>query len=123
LPWWLWLIGAVIVVLAGGSAVALRLRRNPRAREVMGRFRALSWRRRFRVARGIAGDRRVPLGARLLFLLLIGYVVFPIDLIPDVIPVIGQLDDLLVAGIAIWLLLRSVPPAVLDEHLRAAAIE
>jgi uncharacterized membrane protein YkvA (DUF1232 family) len=43
------------------------------------------------------------------------YVVSPIQLIPNFIPIIGQLDDVLVIGLSIKLLKRSVPPAVLDQ--------
>src|SRR5271168_3492416 len=43
------------------------------------------------------------------------YVASPIQLIPNFIPVIGQLDDVLVIGLSIRLLKRSVPPIVLDE--------
>src|SRR5260370_38325092 len=43
------------------------------------------------------------------------YVVSPIQLIPNFIPIIGQLDDVLLIGLSIRLLKRSVPPAVLDQ--------
>jgi uncharacterized membrane protein YkvA (DUF1232 family) len=43
------------------------------------------------------------------------YVASPIQLIPNFIPIIGQLDDVLVIGLSIKFLKRSVPPAVLDE--------
>jgi uncharacterized membrane protein YkvA (DUF1232 family) len=43
------------------------------------------------------------------------YVASPIQLIPNFIPVIGQLDDVLVIGLSIRLLKRSVPPTVLDD--------
>ena len=43
------------------------------------------------------------------------YVVSPIQFIPNFIPIIGQLDDVLLIGLSIKLLRRSVPPTVLDE--------
>jgi uncharacterized membrane protein YkvA (DUF1232 family) len=43
------------------------------------------------------------------------YVISPIQLIPNFIPIIGQLDDVLLIGLSIKLLKRSVPPAVLDQ--------
>jgi uncharacterized membrane protein YkvA (DUF1232 family) len=43
------------------------------------------------------------------------YVISPIQLIPNFIPIIGQLDDVLLIGLSIRLLKRSVPPAVLDQ--------
>jgi uncharacterized membrane protein YkvA (DUF1232 family) len=48
------------------------------------------------------------------------YVVSPIQLIPNFIPIIGQLDDVLVIGLSIKLLKRSVPPAVLDQCRNAS---
>lgn len=50
------------------------------------------------------------------------YALSPIDLIPDVIPVIGLLDDLLLVPAGIWLAVRLVPPAILAD-LRAQAEE
>ena len=71
---------------------------------------------RFRLAVRLAGSRRVPWRARLPLLALIGYLVMPLDIVPDVIPAIGQLDDVLVAGLAVWWFLRVCPPEVaLDE--------
>lgn len=48
------------------------------------------------------------------------YAFSPIDLIPDFVPVLGYLDDLLLVPIGLWLALRLIPPEVLAEH-RAAA--
>ncbi len=44
------------------------------------------------------------------------YVLSPVDLIPDVIPVVGQLDDLAVVALAIRLFIALAPPAVVAEH-------
>lgn len=65
-------------------------------------------------------DPRVPLLAKLLALLVVGYALSPIDLIPDFIPVLGLLDDLLLVPAGIWLTLRLIPAALRDE-LRAQA--
>jgi uncharacterized membrane protein YkvA (DUF1232 family) len=48
------------------------------------------------------------------------YALSPIDLIPDFIPVLGQLDDLLIVPLGIMLVVALVPPAIMAEH-RAAA--
>ena len=48
---------------------------------------------------------------------LVLYLATPIDLIPDVIPVLGHLDDLLVLALVAGLLLRYTPRAVIEEHL------
>ena len=48
------------------------------------------------------------------------YVISPIQLIPNFIPIVGQLDDVLLIGLSIKLLKRSVPPAVLDQCRNAS---
>ncbi|MEM5433074.1 YkvA family protein [Cupriavidus oxalaticus] len=56
-----------------------------------------------------------PRGARLLAVLVVGYAFSPIDLIPDFIPVLGYLDDVVLVPLGIWLALRMIPPAVTEE--------
>ncbi len=65
---------------------------------------------RFRLAWRLARDPAVPRRARLLLLGLFVYLASPLDIIPDFIPVIGLLDDLLITGIAVWWFLRICPP-------------
>ncbi len=60
-------------------------------------------------------DSRTPWYARALAALVVAYAVSPIDLIPDVIPVIGYLDDLVLVPLGIILVLRMIPPAVLKN--------
>jgi len=60
-------------------------------------------------------DPRVPWYAKLLIACVIGYALSPIDLIPDFIPVIGYLDDLILVPLGIALTLKMIPPAVLAE--------
>lgn len=60
-------------------------------------------------------DPRVPWYAKIIILLLLGYLVSPIDLIPDFIPVIGYLDDLLILSFALYILLRLIPKEVFQE--------
>ena len=69
-----------------------------------------------------ARDPRVPLPVKLLAGLVAGYALSPIDLIPDFIPVLGLLDDLLLVPLGIWLVLRLIPSELLAE-LRLAAGE
>ena len=68
-----------------------------------------------------ARDPRTPLAAKLLAALVAGYALSPIDLIPDFIPVIGLLDDLLMVPLGIWLALRLIPSHLRDELRTAAA--
>jgi len=63
-----------------------------------------------------ARDPRTPTAARILGLCVVAYALSPIDLIPDVIPVLGLLDDLVLVPAGLWLVMRLIPPAVLDEH-------
>ena len=123
---WLWiLVGlALFVLLLVALLVVLYfvlrsfLTREQRA--IAGRLHALSWRRRFEVATALVRDERVPMGARVLPVVLVAYLALPLDLIPDFIPVIGQLDDMLLVGVLGWVALRMLPRGILDEHLRRA---
>ena len=56
-----------------------------------------------------------PWAPRLLCLFVVGYVLSPIDLIPDFIPVLGYLDDVLLLPGLIWLAVRLLPTAVLED--------
>jgi uncharacterized membrane protein YkvA (DUF1232 family) len=53
--------------------------------------------------------------ARALAAILTAYALSPIDLIPDFIPVLGYLDDLIIVPVGIWLLLKIIPEEVLIE--------
>ena len=78
-------------------------------------------RREVAFAHGLAADPRVPRLARWLLLAAVLYALSPIDLIPDFIPVLGLLDDLVIVPLLLWLALRQIPPAVVAEH-RAALV-
>ncbi|HDZ73615.1 MAG TPA: DUF1232 domain-containing protein [Aurantimonas coralicida] len=67
-----------------------------------------------------ARDRRTPLLAKLLAASVAAYALSPIDLIPDFIPVLGYLDDLLIVPLGILLTIRLVPPALMAEFRIAA---
>jgi uncharacterized membrane protein YkvA (DUF1232 family) len=60
-------------------------------------------------------EPRTPWFAKVLAALIIGYALSPIDLIPDFIPVLGYLDDLIIVPAGIALLLRMIPKEVMDE--------
>jgi uncharacterized membrane protein YkvA (DUF1232 family) len=61
------------------------------------------------------GDPRTPWYAKLLAVCIVTYALSPIDLIPDFIPVLGCLDDLILLPIGIVLALKTVPPQVMKE--------
>ena len=66
------------------------------------------------------GDPRVPFAAKLVAAITAAYALSPIDLIPDFIPVLGLLDDLILLPAGIWLALRLIPPDVMTDLRRAA---
>lgn len=67
-----------------------------------------------------ARDPRVPVTAKLLCALVAGYALSPIDLVPDFIPILGYLDDLLLLPLGIWLAVRMIPaPVMADLRLQA----
>ena len=66
-------------------------------------------------------DPRVPWYAKALAAAVVAYALSPIDLIPDVIPVLGYLDDLLLVPLGLALALRLIPAPVLAECRRPAS--
>jgi uncharacterized membrane protein YkvA (DUF1232 family) len=62
-----------------------------------------------------ARDSRVPWYTKVLALAVVGYALSPLDLIPDFVPIIGYLDDLILIPLGIALVLRLTPPGVLAE--------
>jgi uncharacterized membrane protein YkvA (DUF1232 family) len=68
-------------------------------------------------------DPRVPWYAKLLMALIIGYVISPIDLIPDFIPIIGQIDDLIIVPAGIALVIKMIPKSVMDEYRQKSTVE
>lgn len=67
-------------------------------------------------------NAKTPRAVKLLCLFVVAYALSPIDLIPDFIPVLGYLDDVLLLPGMIWLAVRLLPPAVFeDSRLRAEA--
>ena len=63
---------------------------------------------------------RTPWFARVLAILVVAYAFSPIDLIPDPIPILGYLDDLILLPIGIWLTLRLIPEEVWTECVERA---
>jgi uncharacterized membrane protein YkvA (DUF1232 family) len=68
-----------------------------------------------------ARDPRVPWYAKAVAAAVAAYALSPIDLIPDFVPVLGYLDDLLIVPLGIWLAVRLVPHALMAEFRAAAA--
>ena len=61
-------------------------------------------------------DPRVPLFARIFAACVVAYAFSPIDLIPDFIPIVGHLDDLVLIPIGVWLSIKMIPHEVMIEY-------
>ena len=68
-----------------------------------------------------AKDPRTPWYAKALIFFVVAHSFSPIDLIPDFIPILGYLDDLIVTPGGLWLAVKLIPPEVLNEARSAAA--
>jgi uncharacterized membrane protein YkvA (DUF1232 family) len=69
-----------------------------------------------------ARDPRVPWHAKALAICVVAYVLSPVDLIPDFIPVLGYQDDLIMVFLATLAVAQLIPPEILAEHRVAAAM-
>ncbi|MDD1371092.1 YkvA family protein, partial [Bacillus sp. MHSD17] len=63
-------------------------------------------------------DERVPWYAKLFTMLVVAYAFSPIDLIPDFIPILGYLDDLILVPLGVYLALKLIPKEVLEDCKR-----
>lgn len=63
-------------------------------------------------------DKRTPVFPKILLGLAIGYLVMPFELIPDFIPVIGYLDDVIIVGLLVFLAVRMIPKQVIEDARR-----
>jgi uncharacterized membrane protein YkvA (DUF1232 family) len=73
-----------------------------------------------RVVWGIMRDPRTPIGLKGMLAAALAYVVFPVDLNPDVIPILGQADDLTVLLLVLDLFIQNAPAEVRAEHTSRA---
>ena len=81
------------------------------------RLRALSrdFKRELAIYRLVVKDERTPRLSKILLGAAIGYLLLPFDLIPDAIPVLGQMDDALIVPGLVWLALQQIPPDVIEK--------
>lgn len=97
-----WLLLVLVLVIAGRGALAREL--ATLAPNLARLFAAL------------VRDPRVPRRAKIVLGLTAVYLASPIDLVPDFIPIVGQLDDAIVAAIALRYVVRATPPGVVEQH-------
>ena len=69
-----------------------------------------------RLLRRLAADPTLPRGVRIRMALLVGYLVMPIDLVPDFIPVVGYADDAVIVALALRSVVRAAGVDAIDRH-------
>lgn len=74
--------------------------------------------RQLRLGWRLFRDGRVPLALKLIPPAALLYVIWPLDFAPDLLPGLGQLDDLAILGLSLKLFIELAPPAIVQEHLR-----
>src|SRR2546423_3021713 len=99
----------------GMSVLANRIRAPKDMGEVVDLIRRLPT--YIRLVWALLRDGRVPAQQKLILAGIGAYLFLPIDLIPDFVPVLGQLDDLAVVLLGLDLFIRSAPPDIVEEHL------
>jgi uncharacterized membrane protein YkvA (DUF1232 family) len=115
------LVGLLTAVVL--AVVIYFLYRRIRVHPVLTRIQDLSWRNRLDLAQRLLTDREIPLATRAILVVLTIYLALPIDLIPDFIPIIGWIDDILILGGGLLLFARLVPRERLDYHIAAVSDE
>jgi len=83
------------------------------------RIMALRFRAKLKFGWRVFRDPETPLAAKAVIPAMIAYLAMPLDIIPDFIPVLGQLDDLLVVALGLGLVLLMTPGHVIEDHLSA----
>lgn len=116
MEWWEWIALAVILGLAVAGAFSIVLRSTARGR----RFLGLPHLARIRFGRILLSDPATPLPAKVALIVLVGYLLLPFDIIPDFLPIIGTLDDAVIASLLIAFILAFVPRADFELALSEA---
>ncbi len=107
-------VAAALAVLLPAAWLIWRSQ-DEATRALAGRIRRLPLGAKLRLAVRTFRDGRIALPVRAIPPLLVLYLAMPIDIVPDFIPVLGQLDDVLIVAVGVGLLLRFTPRPVLEE--------
>ncbi|MDA1279346.1 MAG: DUF1232 domain-containing protein [Chloroflexi bacterium] len=108
MTWYAWVIAALVVLIASLSALLWLINRL-RSKEPYASLLALRTRDKIRFFRLLVADKRVPIVVKLIPLLLVVYLLNPVDLIPDFVPVLGYLDDVGIVVGSLALVVRLTP--------------
>jgi uncharacterized membrane protein YkvA (DUF1232 family) len=111
MPAWVWLALAAIALYAAFVLALLVAGRRSGARALAGFVPDCAI-----LCRRLLGDPRVPLARKLGLALLVAYLLAPFDLVPDFIPVAGQLDDAVLLLVVLRGIVRGAGAEVLAEH-------
>jgi uncharacterized membrane protein YkvA (DUF1232 family) len=111
-PQWLWLGAAVTIALYVVFVVTLMLAGRQEAARALAGFIPDC----IVLVRRLLGDPGVPRRCKVVLGALVGYLALPFDLVPDFIPVAGQLDDAIIVALALRAILRADGPGLLREH-------
>jgi uncharacterized membrane protein YkvA (DUF1232 family) len=114
MTWWQWLLialGITVAVYAAFVVWLLLSTRREDARALAGFIPDC-----LILFRRLLGDDRVPRRSKLLVAALIGYLAMPFDLVPDFIPIVGQLDDAIIVAFVLRAVLQASGPDLLREH-------
>ncbi len=115
MDWWQTLLAAVGgVLLLWAVLLALLWRARPEDLTVREALRLLP--DLVRLVRRLAADRSLPRGVRVRLWLLLAYLLSPVDLVPDVVPVIGYADDVVIVAWALRSVVRRAGPDTLERH-------
>ena len=113
--WWQVLISVVVALLSFWLLLILLLwKAKPDDMSVRAAARLLP--DALRLVRRLGADRSLPFAVRLRLWLLIGYLLLPIDLIPDFVPVLGYADDVVAIALVLRSVVRRAGPDALARH-------